>query len=86
MPYADASDGIAISATLVKDDGSRQLLYRRVIDPRSQPKDRGVQTIELSFELPSSAEVELSIDSGPAGNGARDWCSLGALLIEPEAP
>jgi hypothetical protein len=82
VPDADASDGVELVAAAVRPGGHREVLQRRYLNPRLNPADRGIQSIDWTIELPAGAELELSVNVGPAGNGARDWASLGPITIE----
>jgi hypothetical protein len=82
VPPADASDGVELVAAAVRADGARTVLQRRYFNPRLNPADRGRQPIDWAVELPADNELELSVNAGPSGNGARDWASLGAVSID----
>ena len=79
---ADASDGVSLVARACFSDGRAETLRERYINPATNPADRGVQAVDWTFDLPDGAELELDVTPGPAGNGARDWASLGPVLIE----
>ena len=82
VPAADASDGVTLVIAAVFDDKRREILQSRYLNPRDNPADRGPQSIDWTFTLPPGAKLEVTIDPGPTGSGARDWCSLGPLSIE----
>ena len=63
--------------------GGEQVMLRRLLRPREESADRGVQSFRL--ELPSSAgggELELAISAGPTGNPASDWTFWTDLILE----
>jgi hypothetical protein len=82
VPKADASDGVGLVIAAVFPDKRREILQQRYLNPGENPADRGPQTIDWTFTLPAGAELELSVNAGPAGNGARDWASLGPVVID----
>jgi hypothetical protein len=81
VPDADASDGVELVAAAVFPDGRHEILQSRYLNPRANPADRGAQPIDWTFALPDGAGLELSVNGGPAGNGARDWATLGPITI-----
>lgn len=82
LPAPEASDGVELVAAVIHADGTRAVLHRRYINPRDNPEERPPQPIDWSFDLPAGAEFELSVNSGPHGNGLRDWAALSALRID----
>ncbi len=82
VPIPDASDGVEVTADAVFPDGRRERLHSRYLFPRVRPEDRGRQPIDWAFELPAGAELEFGVNAGPAGNGARDWATLGYITIK----
>ncbi len=79
---ADASDGVSLVARAYFPDGRAEKLQERYINPAVNPAERGLQAVDWTFDLPEGAELELDVTPGPAGNGARDWASLGPVRIE----
>ena len=63
-------------------DGRRERLHSRYLFSRVHPEDRGRQPIDWTFDLPAGAELEFGVNPGPAGNGARDWATLGYITIK----
>ncbi len=82
VPVPDASDGVELTADAVWPDGRRERLQARYLYPRIRPGDRGRQPVDWSFTLPTGAELELAVNPGPNGNGARDWVTLGYITIK----
>jgi hypothetical protein len=82
VPAPDASDGVELVAATVGRDGTRTVLQHRYFNPRLNPADRGRQPVDWTVTLPPDNELELSVNAGPSGNGARDWASLGAITID----
>ncbi len=82
LPAHEASDGVELTATIVHDDGRREEVGRRHLNPRDTMADRGPQAIDWSFPFPDGAEFELAVTSGPEGNAARDWATLEQISIE----
>lgn len=82
VPAPDASDGVEIVISALRKDGVRTVLQHRYLNPRENPADRGRQDVDWTVILPPDNELELSVNAGPSGNGARDWASLGAVTID----
>ena len=78
----DVLEGGEVTADAVFPDGRRERLHSRYLFPRVHPEDRGRQPIDWTFDLPAGAELEFGVNPGPAGNGARDWVTLGYLTIK----
>lgn len=73
--HADAStDGVEFVIQLQPRDGTPIVLHRRLLDPRNNPADRGLQTVRL--KLPALNEGDglvLVTHPGPAYSTAYDW-------------
>ncbi len=82
VPPADASDGVELIASAAFKDGRRVILQRRHLNPLANPADRNGLAADWTVDLPAGAELLLEVTAGPAGNGARDWSSLGPVRIE----
>lgn len=78
---ADASDGVGLVARAYFPDGRAEVLRELAINPAANPAERGPQFVDWTFDLPAGAELELAVTAGPAGNGARDWATLGPITI-----
>lgn len=81
-PAGQATDGVELRLSLLPGGEKEQVLYSRYINPRDNPADRGVLPVNVDFEMPANAELELSVTSGPNGKDTRDWAYLGRLTIE----
>jgi hypothetical protein len=79
---ADASDGVGLIARACFPDGRAEILHELTINPAANPAERGPRFVDWTFDLLAGAELELAVTAGPAGNGARDWASLGPVRIE----
>lgn len=86
--YDAPTDGAEFIVDWVGTDGARKNLFRRRLNPREEPADRGEQAFEA--RLPGRAgQIELIITPGPAGNAASDWTYWSELLLtdsRPKAP
>jgi hypothetical protein len=82
IPADQASDGIDITVSILKTGAPAQVVYSRNLNPRDRPADRGAVPIDVKFEMPTDAELELSVTPGPAGSDRRDWAYLGRLVID----
>jgi len=59
-----------------------RILLRRLLRPRDEAADRGVQAFRVEFPAGAGGELVLIIDPGPAGNAASDWTFWTDLLLE----
>ncbi|MDI1247453.1 MAG: hypothetical protein PSV13_01095, partial [Lacunisphaera sp.] len=82
LSEAEASDGVEFSILLEQADGRISPLVSRLLDPRRQPADRGLQTLEYRGEIPEAASVLVRTGPGPHGSNSRDWAFLGGITIK----
>jgi hypothetical protein len=74
------SDGVEFTLTGETADGGRRELYRRLLDPAHQPKDRGRQTEVLPY-APRLGEV-LQFSTRPNKNAAYDWVYWAGITVQ----
>jgi 4-amino-4-deoxy-L-arabinose transferase-like glycosyltransferase len=76
------TDGAEFVIRWRPEGGKEQILLRRLLRPREEPADRGLQSFR--FELPphGGGELEFAIGVGPNGNYASDWTFWADLLLE----
>ncbi|MBS0662181.1 MAG: hypothetical protein JSR48_02880 [Verrucomicrobia bacterium] len=71
------TDGAAFVVELVAPDGTVRELFRRLLQPRTTPGDRGDQSMRVALPpYATGARLRLRTDPGPAGNAAWDWVYL----------
>ncbi|HEY8993866.1 MAG TPA: hypothetical protein VIM71_04225, partial [Lacunisphaera sp.] len=77
------TDGAVFRAVLMQAGQPDHTIFKRFLQPKTQPEDRGPQleTLELPQSRPGDRLV-VSIDPGPAGNAAWDWTYLRRLTLE----
>jgi hypothetical protein len=75
---------VEVTLSRRKSDGSTEVLYTRLINPRKNESDRGVLPLRADFALEQPGEVELFFGPGPAGNNTCDWIKLSRLVINQE--
>lgn len=74
------TDGAEFIVDWVEPTGVRKNLFRRLLNPREVPADRGEQPFEV--RLPGRAgRLELIVSPGPTGNAACDWTYWSELLL-----
>lgn len=81
--YKDPRDGTEGAVFIVElhADGRFTELARRTLDPGTQPKDRGLQS--LAFELPArTTEARLILRTDPGRNLTKDWTVWGDPAFE----
>jgi hypothetical protein len=59
-----------------------RILLRRLLRPREETADRGVQSFRIEFPPSPTGELLLSIEPGPADNATSDWTYWSDLLLE----
>jgi hypothetical protein len=82
LPAGQATDGVELVIAVLTAEGGRTIVHSRLVNPLEVTADRGPVPVDVSLDVPSNAEIEISIGPGPHGNGARDWASLGPLTIK----
>lgn len=78
---AGASDGAEFLVLWHTADGRQEVLFRRLLKPRDEAADRGVQSFSVSFPA-NPGELEFVITPGPDGNSASDWTYWRHLRLE----
>ena len=79
---ASSTDGASFRIYFISGDGARQELFRRDLNPRDQPGDRGPQSFSVDLPGDQSGMIELEISPGPNGSNAFDWTYWSVLLFE----
>ena len=64
------------------DGGAEQVLFRQLLRPRDEPKDREIHAFRIALPPHLGGELELAITSGPYENTASDWTYWSDLLLE----
>lgn len=67
------SDGVEFLVRWRAPDGTEQVVFRRLLQPRENAADRGVQAFAVALPAGSGGELEFVTGAGPAGNSASDW-------------
>ncbi|RME66764.1 MAG: hypothetical protein D6781_14565 [Verrucomicrobia bacterium] len=75
----DRSDGVEISWVVVDGNGREQVVWRRYLNPRDVPDDRGLHKITVAVPPGQSRRLRLVIDVGPADSNAWDWVVFSGL-------
>ncbi len=76
------SDGAEFQINLLRPDGSRDILFSRLIRPGQIPEERGLQPLNVELPEASVGQLEFIILPGPAGNPSSDWTYWSDLLLE----
>jgi len=77
------SDGVEIIISLKKNGGSPTVLFQRIINPASNPADRGDQSFQVPLPaFPPGTELTLVVSPGPDGNYDWDWSYLSGFRID----
>ncbi|HLP03537.1 MAG TPA: hypothetical protein VK163_16030 [Opitutaceae bacterium] len=63
------------------DGVSEHVLFRRYLDPRNTPADRGLQGFTVPLAAVKSGRVSLVIDAGPGGDNGWDWTAWAGIEI-----
>ena len=64
-------NGVEFSVWVEQPDGQERRIFRRLLDPWSEPADRGDQHVVIPY-VPRPGE-RLRFSSGPGGGAAYDW-------------
>lgn len=75
------TDGAEFIVRWREEGGGEKILLRRLLRPREEPADRGLQSLRIVLP-PGRGELELAITPGPADNPASDWTFWTDLLLE----
>jgi hypothetical protein len=77
------SDGAEFIVEFKQPDGSTAPVFRRLLNPRDEPADRGTKQFVVPLPAHASGTVLLvRTGVGPAGSAAWDWTYLSRLDIE----
>lgn len=78
------TDGAEFRVELVSPDGQRRTLFSRLLQPLTQPGDRGPQSFRAPIPagLPPETRLDFVISPGPNGNAASDWTFWTDLRLE----
>lgn len=76
------TDGAEFSIHWHPTDGGAQVLLHRLLRPREEPTDRGVQSFRVDLPTLRGGELELTINPGPADTATSDWSYWTGLLLE----
>lgn len=84
--YAEDNRGPTDGAEFIirwhPDGGAEQILFRRLLRPRQDPLDRGVQAFTATLPPHAGGRLELVISPGPYENNASDWTYWADLRLE----
>jgi hypothetical protein len=80
-PPGEATDGVEFSVYEVRSDGTRRVLFQRLLNPRDVPEDRGLQALNVTADLAAGSEVMFETGPGPHANYTRDWAVWGKITI-----
>lgn len=80
------SDGAEFQVNLLRPDGSRDILFSRLLRPGQIPAERGLQPLSVEIPADASGQLEFIILPGPAGNPSSDWTYWADLVVETAAP
>jgi hypothetical protein len=75
------TDGVEIVVFARRADGAETPLFRRLLDPKNAPADRGLQTLDIAVDLPPNTEIVFQTLPGPAGGISFDWSYFGAITL-----
>lgn len=78
---ADQSDGVEIAWVVIAEDGRETDAWRRYLNPRDVPEDRGLKRISAAFPPGQGRLLKLVIDVGPANSNAWDWVVFSGLKV-----
>ena len=74
------TNGVLFNIWLEAADGTKALVWSRLLNPLEQPQDRGTQWAKISLDPPNGARLIFQTD--PNGNNASDWSYWADVRIE----
>lgn len=78
--YDKGTNGVSFSAAWELPDGGRREIYRRLLSPSDDPRDRGDQSAKVALG-PIPAGARLVLLTGTNGNENFDWAYWGEIRI-----
>jgi hypothetical protein len=79
---ASPTDGAEFIVRWRAADGREETIFQRLLKPRENPADRGLQSFTTTLPADIPGELEFVITPGPAGNSASDWTYWRDLQLE----
>jgi hypothetical protein len=79
------TDGAGFIVRWRDASGHEQVLFRRLLRPREEAGDRGVQSLRVALPGNGPGRLTLEITAGPTGNPASDWTFWTDLTLENAA-
>jgi len=76
----DKTNGVKFIVDAESPDGNTRELFSRVLDPVSDPKDRGLQKVTCEFAL--NPEEKLVLRTRANGDYAYDWAYWSAVIVK----
>jgi hypothetical protein len=77
------SDGADFIVEFQLPDGSIRPVFRRTLNPRDNPADRGTINFEVPLpDRPAGTQLMVATGPGPSGSNAWDWTYLEHLNLE----
>jgi len=80
------TDGVEFMVAALAPNGTKTILWRRLLDPLHQTGDRGIQTFSVDLPLGAENKIVLETLPGPHDNTDWDWSYVATLRFEPAAP
>ena len=77
----DATNGVDFTLAEIRADGSRRVLFNRLLAPFNTPADRGLQHLQLDIEVAPDSELLFEATAGPDGNWSYDWAAVNSFSI-----
>jgi hypothetical protein len=81
VPWGDRTDGIELAITEEPAGAAPRPLFSQLLNPRDQPKDRGLQQLECTVNFAADTVVQIAVLPGPNNSIARDWTIIGGIEI-----
>jgi hypothetical protein len=80
---AGKTDGVEFSVEIVDAEGKTTTVWRRLLEPLTEPKDRGPQLFSADLPEGGVKRIILRTGVGPRGDGNWDWSYWSELRVEP---
>ncbi len=76
------TDGVEFAIYEQKADGKEEQVFDRLLNPRDNLLDRGIQRLTLTVDVAPGSELLFETGPGTRGNYNRDWAAWGPITIK----
>ncbi|MDB6127052.1 MAG: hypothetical protein JWM35_948 [Verrucomicrobia bacterium] len=81
-PTEIAVQGVEFSITRLRKNGTPEVIFKRLLDPKSKQSDRGRQILQLVVNVNPGEELVFATEPGPTGVLNRSWSYWETIKIQ----